>query len=68
MKIKFFAVGGTIDKVYFDRKSIYQVGEPRLGEILTQANVNLEYEYVIAKSICPLKCRAKMSPFYGKRL
>ncbi|MEA3223084.1 MAG: asparaginase domain-containing protein [Thermodesulfobacteriota bacterium] len=45
MKIKFFAVGGTIDKVYFDRKSTYQVGEPRLDEILTQANVNLEYEY-----------------------
>jgi hypothetical protein len=26
MKIKFFAVGGTIDKVYFDKKSEYQVG------------------------------------------
>ncbi|MBW2227456.1 MAG: asparaginase, partial [Deltaproteobacteria bacterium] len=34
MKIKIFTVGGTIDKVYFDRKSTYEVGEPKIGEIL----------------------------------
>jgi hypothetical protein len=28
MQIKIFAVGGTIDKIYFDKKSKYQVGEP----------------------------------------
>ena len=44
MKIKIYTVGGTIDKVYFDRKSIYEVGEPKIGEILKEANVNLEYE------------------------
>ena len=44
MKIKIYTVGGTIDKVYFDRKSIYEVGEPKVGEILKEANVNLEYE------------------------
>ena len=44
MKIKIYTVGGTIDKVYFDRKSTYEVGEPRIGEILKEANVNLEYE------------------------
>jgi L-asparaginase len=44
MKIKIFTVGGTIDKVYFDRKSTYEVGEPKIGEILQEANVNLAYE------------------------
>ena len=44
MKIKIFTVGGTIDKVYFDRKSTYEVGEPKIGEILQEANVTLTYE------------------------
>ena len=44
MKIKIYTVGGTIDKVYFDRKNTYEVGEPKIGEILKEANVNLEYE------------------------
>jgi len=44
MKIKIYTVGGTIDKVYFDRKSTYEVGEPKIGEILKEANINLEYE------------------------
>lgn len=44
MKIKFFATGGTIDKVYFDRKSTYQVGESGIEKILKEANVNFEYE------------------------
>lgn len=45
MKIKFVAVGGTIDKVYFDKKSEYQVGVSVIGEILRDANANFEYEY-----------------------
>ncbi len=44
MKIKFFSTGGTIDKVYFDQKSTYQVGESRVQEILKEANVACEYE------------------------
>jgi len=44
MKIKFFAIGGTIDKVYFDKKSTYKVGEPGVYEILQDANVTFEYE------------------------
>lgn len=44
MKIKIFTVGGTIDKVYFDKKSKYEVGEPLIGEILEEANVIFEYE------------------------
>lgn len=44
MKIKFFTVGGTIDKIYFDRKNDYQVGDSRLSEILGGAHVGFEYE------------------------
>ena len=44
MKIKFFAVGGTIDKIYFDKKSDYQVGVPQLQHILEDANITFDYE------------------------
>ena len=44
MIIKIYTVGGTIDKVYFDCKNTYKVGEPKIGEILKEANVNLEFE------------------------
>ena len=37
MKIKFFSVGGTIDKVYFDALSKYQIGEPCIPGILKDA-------------------------------
>jgi len=43
MKVKFIAVGGTIDKVYFDRMSEYKVGESAIGVILRDANVTFEY-------------------------
>lgn len=38
--------GGTIDKVYFDAKSDYQVGAPQIGEILEQLGVNFEFDVV----------------------
>ena len=44
MKIKFFSAGGTIDKIYFDKLSTYEVGEPKLESILNQANVHFSYE------------------------
>ena len=44
MKIKFYSTGGTIDKIYFDQKSTYQVGESRVEEILKKANVTFDYE------------------------
>ncbi len=31
--------GGTIDKIYFDDKSDYQIGEPQIGQILTGLGV-----------------------------
>lgn len=44
MKIKFFSVGGTIDKVYFDALSKYEVGDPNVRDILQNARVNFDYE------------------------
>lgn len=44
MKIKFYATGGTIDKIYFDAKSEYQVGAPQVEEILKDSNVAFDYE------------------------
>lgn len=44
MKIKIFSVGGTIDKVYFDSLSEYQVGAPTVREILGGLPVAFEYE------------------------
>lgn len=44
MKIKIFSVGGTIDKVYFDSLSQYQVGTPSVREILDGLPIAFEYE------------------------
>jgi L-asparaginase len=46
MKIKFITTGGTIDKVYFDAKSEYEVGPPQVHDILHDANVTLEFEVI----------------------
>ena len=46
MKLKIITTGGTIDKIYFDAKSEFQVGEPQIGEVLKEANVALEYEII----------------------
>ena len=44
MKIVIFTTGGTIDKVYFDAKSEFEVGEPQIGHILREAMVGFEFE------------------------
>lgn len=44
MKIKFFTTGGTIDKVYFDSKSEFEVGSPMVVDVLKDANVACESE------------------------
>ncbi|NND81434.1 MAG: asparaginase [Gammaproteobacteria bacterium] len=46
MKIRIFCVGGTIDKVYFDAKSKYEVGAPAVGRILREMSVNFDYEVI----------------------
>ncbi len=42
MRIKLFTTGGTIDKIYFDAKSEYEVGPPQVVEILKEAHVTLD--------------------------
>lgn len=44
MKIVFITTGGTIDKIYFDTKSGYEIGDPQVIEILSEAEVAFEYE------------------------
>jgi len=44
MKIKIISVGGTIDKIYFDQLSEYQVGYPSVREILNGLPIAFEYE------------------------
>ena len=46
MTIKIVTTGGTIDKIYFDRKNEFQVGAPQIGEVLAEANVTLDYEVI----------------------
>jgi L-asparaginase len=40
------ATGGTIDKIYFDDKSNYQIGAPQIGEILTQLGVAFTFDVI----------------------
>jgi L-asparaginase len=44
MKIVFYTAGGTIDKIYFDAKSKYEVGHSILSEILREGNITFDYE------------------------
>lgn len=44
MQITFITTGGTIDKIYFDQLSTFQVGDPQIGEVLSEANVTFDYE------------------------
>ena len=41
-QIKFFTTGGTIDKVYFDAASAFEVGESVIEHILREALVDFE--------------------------
>ncbi len=38
--------GGTIDKIYFDDKSDYQVGEPQIGHILEELGVAFRFRVI----------------------
>ena len=46
MRIRFITTGGTIDKVYFDSLSEYEVGESLLEHILKEGLVQFEYDIV----------------------
>ena len=43
MPIHFLSAGGTIDKVYFDAMSEFQVGPPQVAEILKLGNVSFAF-------------------------
>ncbi|HEY0913857.1 MAG TPA: asparaginase domain-containing protein [Solimonas sp.] len=45
--LKVFTTGGTIDKIYFDAASQYEIGEPQIGRVLQGAGV-------AGIEICPL--------------
>lgn len=38
--------GGTIDKVYFDAKSDYQVGDPQIGRMLQELGVAFRFHVI----------------------
>jgi L-asparaginase len=46
MQLEIFTTGGTIDKVYFDAKSAFEVGEPQIVEVLREANLNIDYRVI----------------------
>ena len=43
-KLLIVTTGGTIDKIYFDDMSDYQIGDPQIGQILEHLQVGFEFE------------------------
>jgi len=46
MQIEIITTGGTIDKVYFDAKSSFEIGEPQIGDVLRDANLTINYQII----------------------
>ena len=46
MRIRFITTGGTIDKIYFDALSKFEVGDSVVGHILTDGLVDFDYDVV----------------------
>ena len=46
MLIRFITTGGTIDKIYFDALSQFEVGESQVEHILKEGLVQFDYEIV----------------------
>ncbi len=44
MFIRFITTGGTIDKIYFDDLSQFEVGESQIQHVLTEGRVEFDYE------------------------
>jgi L-asparaginase len=42
-KLQIFTTGGTVDKIYFDALSEFQIGDPVVGPILEGINVGFEF-------------------------
>ena len=43
-KIHFLCAGGTIDKIYFDAKSDYQIGDPAVAQMLDEMPIHFDYQ------------------------
>jgi L-asparaginase len=46
MFIRFITTGGTIDKIYFDSQSRFEVGDSQVRHILTEGLVAFDYDVV----------------------
>jgi L-asparaginase len=46
MFIRFITTGGTIDKIYFDALSQFEIGDSQIKYILTEGLVELDYDIV----------------------
>ena len=44
MHVQVFTTGGTIDKVYFDARSAFEVGEPLVADLFRQAGVAFPFD------------------------
>jgi L-asparaginase len=44
LTIKIFTTGGTFDKIYFDAKSEFHIGDTIIGTLLEEANVDFDYD------------------------
>jgi L-asparaginase len=43
MQLHIITTGGTIDKIYFDAKSAYEVGEPVIADLLHRMNATFDF-------------------------
>lgn len=76
LKLHVLTTGGTIDKVYFDARSEFQVGPPMIAELLREANVTWEVvlDPVLAKDSLEFTAadrrliRARVMACAGKRV
>ena len=44
MTIRVLTTGGTIDKIYFDAKSTYEIGPPNIAELLDSLHLNARFQ------------------------
>ena len=43
MRLRVISTGGTIDKVYFDAASTYEIGEPQVGLVFRESNITFDF-------------------------
>ena len=60
--------GGTIDKVYFDAKSAFEVGTPLVADILEAAGVGFAYEVEVLFQKDSLEITEEERRFIGRRV